>query len=114
MNPSDDIRTFRHRLGTLAAAVERLLTRQGGPTCQAIIIQTKAVGTYPTTAGAYYACNVVTPGGTEAEGAVATTTAGTRTVFALNVGKKKPPVGTKAVAIVTDGRLVFQYDGSET
>lgn len=111
----DEARLLRHRLRELEASVERAEARDAPAGGAAVVLRTKTVGTYPTTAAAFYACDVLTAGGTEAEGSAAALTAvASATVFALNVGTKKPPSGTEVVAVGADGRFLFQYDGSET
>ncbi len=113
MGWNDEARSLRHRLAEMAVTIATAESRDGSAGCQAIVLRTKTVNTYPTSAGSFYACDVVTVGGTEAEGS-AGSFAAAGTVYALNVGTKKPPTGTRVVASLQDGRFIFQYDGSET
>ena len=64
-------------------------------------VQTATKDTYPTTANAFYYCQVCSISGTPTEGGSATITplAG-RFLFVYNVGTTIPPVGTQRVAHV--------------
>ena len=79
---------------------------------EAALVQTKAAGSYPTNANAFYACTPLRVDGAEVEGApVAFVPEPSRTIFAYNLGSKVPPAGTKAVAHSCGGRWTFRYDG---
>jgi hypothetical protein len=78
----------------------------------AVLVRTKVVSSYPTIAGAFYACALLQVDGPETEGATATFTAsGTRTIYALNLGTQIPPVGTKTIVHACGGRWTFRFDG---
>lgn len=111
---TDEARTLRNRLAAMEAVIDRLDARDATAPAGAIVLRTKTVGTYPTTATSFFACELVTPGGVEAEGASASLAAVATTVYALGVGTKIPPTGTRVVAVIQDGRFAFQYDGAES
>ena len=76
------------------------------------IVVTTTIASYPTSAGAFYACNPQQVTGTVAEGASPTYLTDTSTiVYALNVGTQIPPDGTELVIHSVGGRWVFRYDG---
>jgi hypothetical protein len=78
----------------------------------AVLARTTTVTTYPTTAGAFYACLPQGIDGNETEGAAATYTAETSTpFFAWNAGTAIPPAQTVVVCHAVGGRFVFRYDG---
>jgi hypothetical protein len=78
----------------------------------AILVKTIIASSYPTIAGAFYACAPLQVDGPETEGAIATFTAsGTRTIYALNLGTQVPPVGTKIIAHACGSRWTFRFDG---
>jgi hypothetical protein len=77
----------------------------------AVLVATTTVATYPVTAGAFYAANVLEIDGAETEGTAASYTAQAGTVYILNVGTQIPAPGTKVVAHGVGGRWVFRYDG---
>lgn len=103
-------RTIRERHADLADTVDQLARDDGG-SAGAMLVQTQTVGTYPTTAGSYYAVKSVDPGGAETEGGSGTFTAGTDTFYALNSGSSVPPSGTKVIVQPIGGRWVFSYNG---
>lgn len=106
-----DARVMRGRQDDAAAAVRRLVTA-GHHGSEAVLAQTKAVGTYPTNASAFYACTPLKVEGAETEGAAATFSAdASRTVMSFNLGTKVPPLGTKLIVHSCDGRWTFRYDG---
>ena len=74
-------------------------------------MQTTTISTYPTTAGAYYACTPLFVSGTQTEGTAGSTSTATGTMLVLNVGSAIPPSGTKIVATFVDHRWVVRYDG---
>jgi hypothetical protein len=110
MSQSDEARTLRRRHDALAPEAERIDAEfpQGTP---ALLLKTVTVGTYPTSASSYFACNRVTPGGTESEGAAPSLTVRTGTLYALNLGSTVPASGTYVVASLLEGRWVFRHDG---
>jgi hypothetical protein len=75
-----------------------------------VLVQTSTKDAYPTTASAYYYCQVCSITGTPTEGGSATVTplAG-RFMYAYNIGTTVPPVGTIRTAHLRDGRYIFQY-----
>lgn len=78
----------------------------------AILVQTIAVGAYPTAASSYFGCNPVYLGGNEQEGNPATYVADTSTViYVLNLGSAAPPQGTYAVADHVGNRWCMDYNG---
>ena len=79
----------------------------------AVLAQTKAVSSYPTVPGAFYACvAALRSTGPRSRAPTASFTAdGTRTIYALNVGTQVPPAGTRIIAHACGGRWTFRYDG---
>jgi hypothetical protein len=78
----------------------------------AVLVQTKAVAAYPTSANAFFACSPVSIDGPETEGAAATFVADpARTIFAYNLGTRVPPVGARLIAQSCSGRWTFRYEG---
>lgn len=75
-----------------------------------VLVQTATKTTYPTTANAWYYCQVCSLSGTPTEGGTATVTplAG-RFMYAYNTGSSIPPVGTPRVAQLRDGRWLFNF-----
>jgi hypothetical protein len=107
----NDTRILREQLAAGRMAADRLapFAEDGA---DAVLAQMKAVTTYPTVPGAFYACSPVILDGPETEGAAAGFTAdGTRTIFALNVGTQVPPAGTFIIVHSCGGRWTFRYDG---
>lgn len=82
--------------------------RSGG--APSFTVLTKTVGTYPTTAAAYYACQTADVTGVETEGTVGTVTGRGDTLMALNLGTAIPPSGTKILITFVRWRWVFRYD----
>jgi hypothetical protein len=105
-----DLRIQRDRQAALDARVDNGVD-QVEDCSSAMLATTTTVGTYPTTAAAYYACLETDIGGREIEGGSATYVNGTATVYAINVGTQVPPIGTKVVCHAVGGRWVFRYDG---
>lgn len=106
---SDESRTLRGRHSALAAEADRLPTPApaGGST---MLVRTgNEAMAYPTTAGVFYACVPVDPGGPEVEGGAGTFTDGAGLVFVLNAGAGVPPTGTKVIARAIGGRWVMTY-----
>ena len=78
----------------------------------ALLVQTKAVGSYPTSANTFFACSPVTIDGPESEGAAASFVADpARTIFAYNLGSRVPPVGARLIAQSCSGRWTFRFEG---
>lgn len=104
-------RIYRARLDAARAEAERReADAEAGS--ESAVLRTKAVGTYPTAAGSYFACSPVAVGGAEAEGTAATLSVDTsRTIYAYNLGSSIPPSGTYLVAHAAGGRWTFRYDG---
>ena len=78
-----------------------------------LLAATTTVTTYPTSATAYYACNVQDLLGAETEGAAGVLSAAspTRRVMAYNLGTAIPTVGTLVVLTFVGNRWVFRFDG---
>lgn len=72
--------------------------------------KTKTVGTYPTAAARYYAIEPEVVTGAETEGASATLTVRSGTVYALNIGTAIPASGTRVLVSFVSHRWVFRYD----
>lgn len=103
----DDARELRSRILDRPGA--RYDESPAGST--AILLKTKTLATYPTSAARYYACDVVKPGGTESEGSTGVLSVESGTVvYALNLGSAIPPSGTYLIGNNIDGRIVFRYD----
>lgn len=107
----NDVRVFRDRQRAQQALADS--ARDRDIDCAAgKLLTTTTVATYPTSAGAFYACNPTEVNGTETEGGAAAYVVDTTTIaYALNVGTEIPPNGTCVVAHLVGGRLVFRYDG---
>jgi hypothetical protein len=107
----NDIRILRERQTLIRATSDRIapFVEDGSV---AILAKTTTVSVYPTVPGACYACVPLQVDGPEIEGAAASFTADpSRTLFAFNLGKAVPPVGTKLIATSCGGRWSFRYDG---
>jgi hypothetical protein len=102
--------------------IERLLRRQDeadddatrspgsdDPGAVSFVGKTVAVGTYPTTAGRYFAVTPQDVTGAETEGGAGTVTGLSGTVLALHLGSTIPPAGTAVVVTRVDYRFVFAY-----
>lgn len=98
-----ELTQLRRRIETLEAAIERVKPSSidNGAACRLVETTTKAA--YPTAAAAWYYCKVLRPGGTPVEGGAGTVTDTGKRLYALNVGAKIPPSGTK---------LLAHYDGT--
>jgi len=108
---SDGLRVIRERTRDIEidfAADEGPNDTGGNPSC---LVQTVAVGTYPTTASAFYMVKRVRPGGIETEGAAVSLTPYGNAFAAANLGTAVPPVGTTDIVTLADGRLSFRWDG---
>jgi len=106
-----DARVMRDRQDEAVAAVRRMASSQE-PGSEAILVQTRAVGAYPTAAASFFACTPLRIDGPEVEGArVSFTPDSSRTIIAFNLGVMPPPVGTKLIAHACGGRWAFRYDG---
>jgi hypothetical protein len=105
------MRVERLRNLALLDSVERMggLGTEGSP---AHLLTTVEIETYPTTANVFYAGNPTYVSGTETEGGAAGYAAdASQVIYALNVGTKVPPEGTRVVVHSVGGRWVFRYDG---
>ena len=92
-------------------AEETRREQPGGAGAATLVAQTKTVTTYPSTAMSFYACETAQVFGTEVEGGAGTVTAGSSTFYALNLGSRVPPSGTKILTTYVSNRWVFRYDG---
>lgn len=110
MSLEDEARTLRSRVAELADALDRLDSESsdGNP---AMLVQTVAVGTYPTAANKFFAAHPVDPGGPEGEGNTISATVGGGIVYLANLGSAVPPAGTKLLARSINGRWVGVYNG---
>lgn len=108
MNADDEVQILRRRIGELEESLDALRTTTvaGNPTK---LVQTITVGTYPTSAQAFYAVKAVRPGGDQNEGAMVTTSVVSPTFYAANVGGTVPPNGTILLATLVGSRWVVQY-----
>ncbi len=110
----NDIRVLRNRQAVARDALDSSLGGGelfGSP---AEVVQTTTVSTYPTVAGAFYACVPCDIDGAEVEGGTATYVprAGASPIYCLNLGTSIPPVGTTLLVHgVGSGRWTFRYDG---
>jgi hypothetical protein len=73
------------------------------------VCTTTHVGTYPTTAGAWYYVIPKAISGTETEGGSASSNAGTSKYLAWNIGASIPPEGTNVFVEHVPYRAVFRY-----
>lgn len=106
-----DARVMRSRQEDTASAVRRQ-TAVGLYGSEAVLVQTTASGNYPKAASAFYACSPLRIDGPETEGAgAAFSVDSSRTIMALNLGSKAPPVGTKLIIHSSGGRWAFRFDG---
>jgi hypothetical protein len=106
-----DARVLRDRQQAANAAAQRAapLAEDGSI---ALLVQTRSVSGYPTTANAFFACAPVRIDGPESEGAAAVFVADfSRTYFVYNLGNQVPPIGTRLIAQSGAGRWTFRYDG---
>lgn len=105
----DEARTLRERQAELGRATDDAdIPPQGA--CP-LVVKTKTVGTYPTSAKSYYVVTTQTPGGTEVEGGTLSLSAVTGDFFAGNIGNAIPPSGTEVIAHPIGGRWIFAYYG---
>jgi hypothetical protein len=74
-----------------------------------LVLKTATQTTYPTTANAYYHCEIVSVTGTETEGGTATNTSSGKTLKAYNYGSGIPPAGSHVVACSVPYGVVFRY-----
>ena len=107
----NDLRILRDRQTAAENALDRAVSAAPFGSA-AMCAVTTTVTTYPTSAGAFYACNPELLYGAETEGGAPTFTADTATVlYAFNLGSAIPPNGTKIVIHAAGGRWAFRYDG---
>lgn len=105
-----DVRVLRDRQEAALAATDRLASfaEEGSA---AILVQTRAETSYPTIAGAFYACTSLSVDGPETEGAAAVfQTDSSRLIYVYNLGNAVPPIGARLVAHSCGGRWVVRYD----
>lgn len=106
-----EARILRDRQESAAFSIQRL-PPAGAHGSEAMLVRTKVRGTYPAVASAFYACGPLRIDGPETEGAAATFSEDvSRTIMALNLGSKAPPVGTRLIIHSSGGRWAFRYDG---
>jgi hypothetical protein len=74
-----------------------------------LLAQTLSLGSYPTSAMAFFAVTPMGLLGTEAEGSTGVTASAGGTFFALNLGPAIPPVGTQVLVTFVGNRWVFSY-----
>lgn len=106
------MRIERLRQSDLAADLD-VLDADDFDGAAAFLAITTSDGAYPTTASAVYAVRFQAVDCAETEGAAATYVddPADPTRYALNVGSKVPPSGTRVVVHAAGGRLVFSYNG---
>jgi hypothetical protein len=108
----DDAQRLRNqrKASDTAASQPRGGVTRGAP---CLVLQTATKTTYPTVAGAFYACHILTVLGTETEGSagVLTVVSATDWTYALNLGLAVPPSGTNVLATFVDSRWTFRWDG---
>lgn len=78
----------------------------GAPT---MILQTIDEGDYPTDAERVYACVPMYPHAEPEEGAVLLGATGEGVVYAANLGKNVPEIGTNVIAVRDGGAWVFVH-----
>lgn len=76
-----------------------------------VLCTTTTDGSYPTTAGVFYALIVNQIIGTESEGSTASFTDLPGKIYGFNLGNAVPDQGTKVEATRVPHRWVFRYDG---
>jgi len=105
-----DSRILRERQQSARADLDR--SREEAPFASgAIAAVTSHDTTYPTTAGALFACVPCELDGAEVEGSAPSWVQQTGArIYAFNAGTEIPPEGTKLVANAVGGRWVFRYD----
>lgn len=110
MDPYDDSQRLRvqQRASDSEATRDRGVTTRGAP---CFVVQTVAQTTYPTIAESFFATEIVTVLGTEAELAAGDLRVASGYVYCLNLGSAIPPMGTNVLATFVDNRWVFRYDG---
>ncbi|MDE2101002.1 MAG: hypothetical protein KGL39_27395 [Patescibacteria group bacterium] len=105
----DDI-YLRERLSEIENQLDSLSEPPEGSL--SALVQTTTVGTYPTTASAFFGVHPLLVDGSETEGAAASFTPDpARTFYAFNLGSQTPPSGTKLIVSLCGGRWIFRYDG---
>jgi hypothetical protein len=109
---TNDLRILRERQLVASDALDRAGASQDPYGSAAMCAITTTASSYPTAAGAFYACNPELLTGSVAEGATPTFTADTSTIeYAFNLGTAIPPVGTILVIHSVGGRWCFRFDG---
>ena len=110
MTYSDEAKRLFTRENELSDDVKR---RDSDPSLgwPSLLALTTTLSAYPTTAQSYYACQPLTLLGAEVEGGLGSVTAGSSTLFVLNLGSTIPSPGTQILATFVGNRWVFRYDG---
>lgn len=113
-NDESELRVLRERVAELEALLDE--RPPGGAAGGCVVCVTTVIGSYPTTAQAYYAVQPQDAGGTEAEGETGELTAAgdgspDNVFFAFNIGTGLPPRGSPQIVEEVGGRWVFQHDG---
>lgn len=106
----DEASRLRARVADLEDAAAQ--AGEGGPGgAPTLLVKTKSLGAYPTTAGCFYACESQSLTGTEVEGGVGALTTDGDTLWAFNCGSAVPPASTPLTIIFIGQRWVFKFDG---
>jgi hypothetical protein len=109
MNDRDEIIRLLNRV----EALERFLRDYdpgGGSDAQPVVVTTKTIATYPTTAGSFFAATLATLTGQEAEGNIASVGSLAGDLFVMNVGATVPPNAANLIAIPIGKFLVVEFD----
>ena len=103
------MRIERERNAQLAQEMDRIgiSEPEGGVS---LLLQTFAESSYPTDAGAFYACHVVGVDGDPDEGAAADFTAGDDVVYAYNLGSEVPPENSRLLAHLSSSVFFFTWN----
>lgn len=110
MTDEDEIEILRLALQKNAEQESRGLVPPESGICD-IIVRTKTIGTYPTVAGAFFACETGRMTGDEVEGGAATYEWNDDLVYVYNIGGTKPPSGTGPIgAYRVPYRWVMSYN----
>jgi len=108
--PLDEAKRLR---GRDEALLDDLSRRDRTPSfgSPSLVVQTRTLNTYPTSAQRFYACVAQTVLGVEIEGGPGSFAPGPAGFFALNLGTSVPPEGTYVLATFIESRWVFRHDG---
>ena len=108
----NDLRILRDRQWVGRNAIDTRLGRDDALGSSAMLAQTVAVSSYPSSASVFYAVVPCDVDGGETEGDAATYVARTGSVtYAINLGPQVPPEGTMVICHAVGGRWCFRYDG---